>query len=83
MMIFWAVGPAAIACCFIGCTKVFFDGLELGVDLGKRRHRRREVRWVPVDKDPQHLDTHGLPKTNAPLEATKADDKKGPAATKN
>eukprot|EP00277_Geminigera_cryophila_P040570 CAMPEP_0173094458 /NCGR_PEP_ID=MMETSP1102-20130122/30982_1 /TAXON_ID=49646 /ORGANISM="Geminigera sp., Strain Caron Lab Isolate" /LENGTH=131 /DNA_ID=CAMNT_0013983437 /DNA_START=18 /DNA_END=413 /DNA_ORIENTATION=- len=59
MMLAWALGPLAGLGLIGGCIYAFFNGLELSIDLGKRRHRRREVRWVPLDKTDAH-DIDGL-----------------------
>ena len=64
MMLVWAFCPL-VGLLLVGvCIWAAFNGLDLAIDLGKRRHRRRQVRWVPVDTDPEHLDVDGLPQAS-------------------
>jgi hypothetical protein len=56
----WAIVPIAFLMCLGVCIYLVFNGLDLSIDMGKRRHKRREVRWVPVNKDDPAKDIAGL-----------------------
>jgi hypothetical protein len=60
MMMVWGTVPIVCLLCIGGCIYLVFNGLDLSIDMGKRRHKRREVRWVPVNKDDPAKDIAGL-----------------------
>jgi hypothetical protein len=70
-MLMWAILPLVGMMLMCLCTWALFNTLDFTIDLGKRRHKKREVRWVPVKQEDASHDIAALSKTAAPPKTKK------------
>ena len=70
-MLMWAILPLVGLMLMCLCTWALFNTLDFTIDLGKRRHQRREVRWVAVKQEDASHDIAALSKTLAPPKTKK------------